>query len=211
MSIDLMIGDRAMTRGPLKPGGQIRVGELCFAARSQGEWIDSNSEVEIIGGNMEQVLVRPVEPDAVEVAARGRPLPRKGENLSSAPIQAPPSWVETIRADWLGGVGGAIAALMIWFGGQSFSPMAISVPVAGFVCGWLFRKFVGIPAEMAGPYSDHRSVALGLAFVISFVTLLGAVVGQQMEPAFLGVSFGMVLGTVTAGAAIFLLSILAHL
>jgi membrane-bound ClpP family serine protease len=68
MAVELKIGDRAVTRGPLKPGGQIRVGERTFAAMWQGEWIDSNSEVEIVGGNQDHLLVRPLAGDAPSIA-----------------------------------------------------------------------------------------------------------------------------------------------
>ena len=112
--------------------------------------------------------------------------------------------------DLIGCVGGAIAALFIWFNGEPLSLLVICVPVSGFLSGWCFRKFVSIPAEAAGPYADHRPVARGLAFAILFATIVGAAIGFNINPGFVGVSCGLVIGTVAAGTTAFLLSIFSH-
>jgi hypothetical protein len=176
---------------------------------SAGEWIDSNVEVEIVSGTQDRVQVRPVCTDGTRLKNHGQPLLEPPKQSVDA-LEAPPAWVERINPIQIGFVGGAVIGLIIWIQGEPLSLAALSVPMAGALSGWIFRKLVGIPAEAAGPYADHRPMAIGVAFAICFVTCIGALIGFDVSGSFLGTSCGLVTGTVVSGVLIAILVFFSH-
>ncbi|MEZ6090661.1 MAG: hypothetical protein R3C05_22115 [Pirellulaceae bacterium] len=58
MTTPIHIGDRGKTLGPLKPTGRVTVNGQPVEATSEGEWIDSDSDIVILGGNTRRVIVR---------------------------------------------------------------------------------------------------------------------------------------------------------
>ena len=206
----IRIGDRAKTRGPLKPLGEIRLGEMIFAAASSGEWIDTGEEVEIVGGSEDRVLVRAVLGNQNQLRNHGQPLPAQQQQTVEA-LEAPPAWVEKINSVKIGAVAGVIVGLIVWAQGEPLSLSALSVPLAGVVSGWVFHRLVAIPAEAAGPRADHRPLAIGIAFGVCFTTIIGAVIGFDVSGTFLGTSLGLFVGAVAAGIVIFMLFVISHL
>lgn len=205
----IRIGDRAMTRGPLKPSGQVRLGEVMLAAVSSGEWIEAGQEVEIIGGNRDRVQVRLFSRERAHLESHGQPLPERQQETVE-PLEAPRAWVERINSVKIGAVAGAIVGLVVWLQGEPLTVSALSVPLAGAIAGLVFRRLVAIPAEAAGPRADHRPLATGIAFGVCFTTIIGAVIGFDVSGTFLGTSLGLVIGTVTAGMVIFMLFAFSH-
>ena len=206
----IRIGDRGMTRGPLKPAGQIRVRDRMLNAMSNGEWIDSDTEVEIVGGSEDRVLVQPVHKNHPQLTSYGQPLAAQRQE-SSEPLEAPPAWIERINPLKAGIVVGVIIGFVVWLQGTPLSLSALSVPLAGVISGWVFRRLVAIPAEAVGPRSDHRPFANAVAFGVCFTTIVGAFIGFGVSGTFLGTSLGLVIGTVTAGIVIFMLFAFSHL
>ena len=204
MSEMIHIGDRARTRGPLKPSGQISVGELTLTAVSSGEWIDAGKEVESIGGNRDRVHVRHYSGEQAQLENHGQPLTERQQETVE-PLEAPPAWVEKINPVKIGVIAGAAIGMVVWLQDVPFSPSALSVPLAGVICGWMFRRLVAIPAEAAGPRADHRPLAIGIAFLVCISTFVGAIIGFNVSGTFLGTSLGLVIGTVTAGITILVL------
>ena len=210
MSSGIRIGDRGRTRGPLKPAGQIRTGDKMLDAVSSGEWIDSDTEVEIIGGNEDRVLVQPVLSNQPQLTNQGQPLVAQ-QKETPQPLKAPPAWVERIDPVRLGVIAGAIIGLFVWIRGVPLSPASLSVPVAGGISGWVFRRLVAIPAEAVGPRTDHRPFAIAIAFGVCIFAMLGAIIGLDVSGTFLGTGLGLVIGTVVAGLVLLALVVFSHL
>lgn len=204
------IGDRALSLGPLKPTGKVRLGEAVVAAASTGEWIDSDTQVEVIGRDGDRLTVRPVRDGEPQLTNHGQPLAeRRQESLE--PLEAPPAWVERINPVKIGFFIGAIIGFVVWLQGAPLSLSALSVPLAGAIAGWAFRRLVAIPAEAAGPRSDHRPFANAVAFGVCFTTIVAAFIGYGVSGTFLGTSTGLVIGTVAVGMLIFMLFVFSHL
>ncbi|WP_182865595.1 NfeD family protein [Rhodopirellula sp. JC639] len=204
------IGDRAFSLGPLKPTGQVRLGDAVVAAASTGEWIDSDTEVEVLGRDGDRLTVRPVRDGEPQLTNHGQPLAERRQE-SKEPIEAPPAWAEKINSVKIGLVIGAITGFVVWLQGAPLSLSALSVPLAGAISGWVFRRLVAIPAEAAGPRSDHRPFANAVAVGVGFTTMVGAFIGFGVSGTFLGTSLGLVVGTAAAGMVIFMLFVFAHL
>ena len=210
MAALIRVGDRGLTRGPLKPAGQIRVGDENLDATSSGEWIDGDTEVEIVGGSEDRVLVRPLLGKQTRLRNHGQPLATRPQE-SSQSLEAPPAWVERINPIKIGFVAGMIIGLAIWLQGEPLSFATLSVPLAGVVSGWMFRRLVAIPAEAAGPRADHRPLARTIAIGVCFATILGVMTGFNVSGSFLGTSCGLMIGTLAAGILVALLFVFSHL
>ena len=210
MSDEIRIGERATTKGPLKPSGQIRMGNTVISAVSTGEWIDSDIAVEIVGGTQDRVQVRPVDTEQTQLTNHGQSLAGR-QHESADTLEAPPAWVEKINPIGIGFVAGTIIGLVVWVEGEPLSVFALSVPLAGAISGWMFRRLVAIPAEAAGPRADHRPLATAIAFGVCFATILGAMIGFNVSGNFLGTSCGLIVGSVTSGMMIALLFVFSHL
>ena len=204
MAALIRIGDRGFTRGPWKPAGQIRVGEESVDATSSGQWIDGDAEVKVVGGNMDRVLVRPVLGNQTRLGNHGQPLTAWPQE-STESLEAPPAWVERINPVKIGFIAGVMIGLVVWLQGEPLSLSTVSVPVAGAISGWVFRRLVAIPAEAAGPRSDHRLLARMTAVGVCLATMIGAIIGYSASGTFLVTSLGLIAGSVTAGIIIALL------
>ncbi|KAA5542118.1 hypothetical protein FYK55_15020 [Roseiconus nitratireducens] len=198
MSAPIHIGDTAKTVGPLKPTGRIQIHDRLFDARSEGEWIESNTEVVVVGGDHSSILIRP----RAEVT---EPLAREGEPLSAraaseeTPLQAPAGRIERINAVAIGGLVGLILLALLWWSGTKVTWQAVLVPLAGTIAGALFQLFVRTASDFAGPRSDHRPAAIGIGCVVLVGTMLGSVVGWNVGAGFVELSVGLVTGTLLAG------------
>ena len=198
MSTQIFIGDQAKTIGPLKPTGKVRVNGHTLDACSEGEWIDSDADVVIIGGNTQRAVVRACSDRTNHVHKRSEPLPA-GRAFATTPLQSPPAWVERINAVVIGGILGIVVIPLVWFAGAPITPYAALVPVAGAVAGWLFRIFVGNAIQSVGPREDHRPRARGIASVVLISAVIGSAVGLNIGPGFLGLCCGLVAGAFVGG------------
>jgi len=203
MNAGLQIGDRGFTVGPLKPAGEISVGDTTFAAASNGEWIDGDTEIEIIGGGASRVLVQQVQPGASQLENRGAPL-AGWQSEPESPIQFPASWVENIRLEWVGLIAGFVAVAAILSQGKPIALTALCIPFAGLICGWLVRNFVSKATKFVGPYEDHRPLATSVFAIACIMAILGTIVGFSISGEFLGASLGLVAGTLLAFVLVFL-------
>jgi len=209
MANQLCFGERGYTNGPLKPGGEIRVGNQNVQATSKGEWIDDQVEVEIIGGTNHRVVVRQYEPDAPTVDHLGMPLPGH-ESQGAMPIEYPRSWIEQIHLESIGALLGMFAAIAIWLQGEPVSPFAIGLPIAGGFVGHAIRRLATYCGDFVGAYADPRPLVRGIAGLIFVGTLLGVSIGYAVGGNFFGATAGIFIGAFLAAATAFLVAAFFH-
>ena len=161
-----MLATREKTVGPLKPTGQITVNGHELDASSDGPWIDSATDVVIVGGNTRQAIVRVLSGAAAIHPANNRePLPDE-KKFEPTPLQAPLAWVERINAVIIGLVIGIVLVPIVWLSGRPWSLFALLVPVSGAIAGRLFRSFVGTAIQSVGPQRTigHEHAELPCSF-----------------------------------------------
>ena len=89
--------------------------------------------------------------------------------------------------------------LVIWQTGTPMDYSAALVPVAGAIAGVLFRAFIRSAMDSVGPREDHRPMAFAIAAVVLLVAIIGSAVGISSGNGFVGLSFGLVAGTLVGG------------
>ncbi len=198
MTTPLRIGDLGRTLGPLKPTGRVAVNDQTVDASSEGEWIDADTDILIVGGTMRRVIVRLFSSETRRPSNSGEPLPA-ATVAATTPLQSPPSWVEQINSVFTGLVIGIVLVPVAWLFGVQLTAYALFVPVSGAIAGWLFGSFVGSAIDSVGPREDHRPRARVAALLVLTCSLLASAIGLNAGLGFLGVCCGMPLGALVGG------------
>ena len=192
------VGDRAVTRTPLRPTGRIEVAGQLYDARSEREFIDAGVACIILRGEFRNLIVRPVQPEdsAPSLEKIGQPIDthifertakeveeahRRSENERLAPWQR---WVSgLISAMSLGGAFGIGSATMAWllgkFGDQGSEPKMVAlllglITLIGIV--WGLFLFI-IQYEILPILSVVLDEELRPSFIVVFCGLVGTVIG----------------------------------
>lgn len=193
------IGDRAITRTPLRPMGRVEVGGQLYDARSEREFIDANVPCLILRGEFRNLIVRPLSNDepTPELPNMGQALPghifertagevaeahRRSENERMAPWQRLTAGI--IAAASLGGAFGIGASTMAWllgkFGEQGSDPAHVALMLGvTTLTGISWALFLFMVQYIIMPIVS-----------ILFVTLKVGV--EELRPSFIVVFFGMV-------------------
>lgn len=198
MTISIHIGDSGTTLGPLKPTGRISVNGHTIDASSEGGWIDSDSNVTVVGGTTRQAIVRVRSAVARPPQNHGEPLPDE-QPIETTPLQSPPAWVERINSVAIGLVIGIVLVPCVWLFGTPISLDAILVPVAGAMAGWMFRIFVGTAVQIVGPREDHRQQARVMAMIVVTCACVASAISLNAGFGFFGLYCGIPLGTLVGG------------
>ncbi len=194
----IRIGEKARTVGPLRPSGRVLIHGQTFHASSEGTWIESDTDVVIVGGTTRRVVVREADHTTDSLEKRGEPL--GDENAyEPTPLQSPPAWVERIDSVRIGFFLGVLLVPLVLLSGTPFTVYALGVPIAAALAGWLFRVFVAKASEAVGPREDHRSQANAIAMLTVLGTVIGAAIGMSTAPGFLGLCCGIPLGALAGG------------
>lgn len=210
MSKTIHIGDKGTSIGPLKPAGQINIDGQKIDAISKGEWINANTEVVIIGGSNDCVIVRENSANLQPPKDIGTPLVEKVET-ESIPLQFPPAIVERVNTVVIGLIIGALLIPALWFVGLPFQPAALLLPLSGAVTGWLVQKFVGTASPLVGPREDHRPRANLVAIILLLICLGSSVVVFNLGFGFLGLGLTMPLSTLVGGLLYIGVTLLQHM
>ena len=198
METEIRTGLQGKTLGPLKPLGRVRIDGQDFDACSQGDWIDAETDVVVIGSRSSNLVVRPLGELDPPTQALGEFLP-VGEVPETTPLHAPPALVERFNAIAAGAVIGGVLIPVVWLRGTPLSFSAILLPVAGAVWGFVFQWFVRGALESVGPREDHRPRACEIAATVTGGAAIGAFIGLNIGFGFLGISCGLVIGALVAG------------
>ena len=96
---------------------------------------------------------------------------------------------------------GADHPVLVFFhgGGWTKYDKVLFAPVAGLAAGQIFRWCVRGASDFVGPRVDHRPLAYFVAVVTVLGGAVGIVIGLTGEYGFLGLSVGLVLGTLLGG------------
>ncbi len=140
MTTPIHIGDRGKTLGPLKPTGRVTVNDQTIEASSEGVWIDSGSDIVIVGGNTRLAIVRVYSSEMSRPRNNGQRLPAETA-METTPLQSPPSWVERVNSVVIGLVIGIVVVPIAWLFGAPLSSYALFVPVSGGNCRLAFPYF----------------------------------------------------------------------
>ena len=205
MTLQIRIGDQGKTLGPLKPTGRISINGQNVDASSNGEWIDSNSDVVVIGGSSRQVLVSVMSRERGSMENGGDVLP-DGKEIETTPLHAPHALVERINIVGIGFVVGIVLIPAAWLSGTTLSFYALLVPFSAALAGWLSRGFVGVARELAGPREDHRPHANSIDLTILVCCIVACTIAISIGSGFLGLNVGLLAGVLAAGAARWLLA-----
>jgi hypothetical protein len=191
-------GAQGRTIGPLKPSGRIFVDGETVNARSEGIWIETDTNVVVIGSDSRNLIVRPTTENGPPDVTTGQML--TVEDLpETTPLHAPRAVVERINAVACGSVIGCLLIPLVWLNGAALHMTAFFLPVNGAAAGFLFQWFVKGAFDAAGPRDDHRPQANAIAACVTAGAAIGAVVGLNAGFGFLGISCGLVLGALLAG------------
>ena len=205
----IQIGDSGTTLGPLKPTGRVSVNGHTVDASSEGGWIDSDSDVVVVGGNTRRVIVRVLSGVAEPPKNNGEPLPEE-KAIETTPLQSPPAWVERINSVTIGLVIGIVLVPCVWLFGTPFSLYAMLVPVAGAIAGWLFRVFVGTAIQTVGPREDHRPQARVIAMIVLTCAVVASAIVLNAGFGFLGLCCGIPFGAAVGGMLAYTAWFLSH-
>jgi hypothetical protein len=167
-------------------------------ASSEGGWVDSDSDIVVVGGNLRQAIVRVPSSNADLLRNNGEPLPEE-KAIETTPLESPPAWVERINSIVIGLVIGIVLIPCVWLTGTPFSLYALLVPVSGAIAGWLFRIFVGTAIQTVGPREDHRPQARTTALIVLTCSFVGSAIGLNIGLGFLGLCCGLPLGAFVGG------------
>jgi hypothetical protein len=198
MTKPIHIGDRGKTVGPLKPTGYVRVNDQTIEASSEGVWIDSDSDIVIVGGNTRRAIVRMYSSETICPRNSRERLPAETA-IETTPLQSPLSCVERGNSVVVGLVIGIVIVPVAWLSGMPLSVFALLVPLSGAIAGWLFRSFVGSAIQTVGPREDHRPRARATALLVLTCTLVASVIGVNIGLGFLGLCGGIPLGAFLGG------------
>jgi hypothetical protein len=209
MATEIRIGSRGQTVGPLKPGGRICIHGETLDACSQGNWIDADAHVVVIGSRASTLVVRPFCEDDPPTETLGEKLTIGGV-LDTTPLHAPLALVERFNAVRAGAVVGCVLIPVVWLCGTPLTVSALLVPVAGAATGFLFRWLVRAALESVGPREDHRPRAYEIAGILIGGAAVGAIIGVSIGFGFLGLSCGLVLGALLGGVVSWIGLLLAN-
>ncbi len=197
MTSPIRIGDIGTTLSPMKPTGRVSVNGQRMDASSEGAWIDSGVDIVIVGGNTRQAIVRELCKDPGNPQNHGEPLLEV--KAIQTPLQSPPARVEQINSVVVGLVIGVVLMPVVWLTGTPFSLDALLVPLAGAVAGWIFRMFLAMAVDSAGPREDHRPRATGIALLMLLCCIVGSVITINAGFGFLGLCFSLPFGAFLGG------------
>jgi hypothetical protein len=205
----IRIGERARTVGPLRPSGRVLIRGQSIHASSEGTWIESDTDVVIVGGTTRRLVVRESDHTTDALEKLGEPL-CDDSTYEPTPLRSPPTWVERIDSVRIGFAIGILLVPMALLSGTPFTVYALGVPFAAALAGWLFRVFVGKASEAVGPREDHRSQANAIAMVIVLSTVIGAAIALSNAPGFLGLGCGILLGALAGGILAYVAIVLSY-
>jgi hypothetical protein len=184
----------------LRPSGKVQIDGKTFEASSEGTWIDTDAEVFVVGRSSFGLVVRPAteagegpRDDSTESVVSG------GNAAETTPLNAPPALVERINAFRFGLIAAGILVSLGLLAGKPLTLSALFAPVGGMLAGLVFQGCVRGASDFVGPRVDHRF----LAYIVATLAILGAatgvIFGLGSEFGYLGLSAGLVLGTLLGG------------
>lgn len=198
MTNTVLKGTSGQTLSPLRPSGKVLLNGITYEARSEGHWIDSETEIIVIGSRAGNVIVRQREAHESADACNGEAL-AIGEATITTPLHAPPSKVERLNSVLWGTVIGCLAVPITLMTGQVLSLAVILLPLAGACAGWIFRTFIRQAINSVAPREDHRP----RTYVIATLLFIGAAVGSYLGAfaglGVAGICLGLILGTLAGG------------
>ena len=192
-------GARGTTLSPLRPSGRIVLDGTTYEARSQGHWIDCDTEIVVIDSRAGNVIVRQANENDALADPDGESL-AVGEATISTPLHAPTSKVERINSVLWGTIVGCLIIPIALLSGQVVSFAIILLPLAGTCAGLIFRVFVGQAIHSVAPREDHRVRAYMIASLLLVGAAVGSCVGAVTGLGIFGISMGLVLGALAGGA-----------
>lgn len=208
MATDVRKGSRGQTVGPLKPAGRIRINGVTLDACSEGNWIDAETDVVVIGSRSSTLVVRVFGEGDPETEPVGEILPIN-DVPDSTPLHAPPALVERFNPILAGAVVGCVLIPVGWLCSISLDLWACFVPLAGAASGFVYRWFLRGALDSVGPREDHRPRAYEIAGVVIGGAAIGAFIGVSVGFGFVGLSCGLVLGALLGGGVSWVALVLA--
>ena len=193
-------GARGQTLGPLRPSGKIVLSGTTYEARSEGLWVDHETEIIVIDSRSGSLIVRPIDPDDAACHENSESL-MVGEPTITTPLHAPPCLVERVNGVVWGVTLGALIIPTVLLAGYALNYTMILLPLAGAAAGGIFRTFVRQAINSVGPREDHRVRAYLIASLLLVGASLGIWAGGLTAFGCLGISVGLVLGTLAGGVA----------
>ncbi|HBN74447.1 MAG TPA: hypothetical protein DD473_01235 [Planctomycetaceae bacterium] len=198
MDNPLRIGDTGKTVGSLKPAGKIEVNQKIFEARSEGNWIDSDTKVVIAGGESQCPIVRAFDESEFEITNQGELL-AESKVSEITPLEYPSSWVEKVNYTLCGVIFGVLIIGYALISGEPLTLSAFFLPVAGGISGRILQRFVAMPAEVAAPRENHQTQAEWIAATCVAFTMLGVLIAVTSDLGFPLSALCLFAGTLTGG------------
>lgn len=191
---------RGRAVGPLRPTGKIRVDGETFEARSEGAYIEAGAEVVVVGKTSFGLVVRPELETNEKLTADSLPTARPEDDVPEmTPLNAPAALIEQVNTIVLGAIAAGVLVAVGLSTGRPLSLPILSTSVAGLAAGFVFKLCVRGSSDFVGPRVDHRPLAYVVAIMAIIGGAMGIIFGLDSGFGFLGLSAGLVLGTLLGG------------